>query len=88
MMPENTDFNTTMTFEESAAFDMTFSDVETFNTEMNEVVSVVTSDHRELTHRDAAEQHPITSITDLAPELGARPSTALSNQDILNILST
>lgn len=87
-MPENTDFTTAMTFDESAAFDMTFSDVENFNTEMNEVVNVVTSDHRELTHRDAAEQHPIDSITYLSTELSSRPSTAMTNQDIFNILST
>lgn len=87
-MPENTDFTTAMTFDESAAFDMTFSDVENFNTEMNEVVNVVTSDHRELTHRDAEEQHPITAITSLAPELSARPSTAMTNLDILNILQS
>lgn len=85
-MPENADFTTTMTFEESADFNMTFSDVERFNTEMNEVVNVVTSDHRELNHRDAAEQHPISAITYLEPELQQRPSTAMSNLDILNIL--
>lgn len=87
-MPENTDFTTAMTFDESAAFDMTFSDVENFNTEMNEVVNVVTSDHRELTHRDAAEQHPIESITYLSTELSSRPSAAMTNQEILNILNS
>lgn len=87
-MPENTDFTTAMTFDESASFDMTFSDVENFNTEMNEVVNVVTSDHRELTHRDAAEQHPIESITYLSTELSSRPSAAMTNQEILNILNS
>ena len=82
----------------SATFDTTFSDVEnfktvftaeeTFNTEMTQIVEVVTSDHRQLNHRDAVDQHPITSITNLIPELGVRPSTAMSNQDIQNILST
>lgn len=82
---------------DSATFNMTFSEDETFNAEMNaeeifstemsEVVQVTTSDHRELTHRDAEEQHPISSITYLTPELNVRPSTALSNQDIQNILN-
>lgn len=76
-----------MAFTESEAFNMTFKAEETFATEMTEVVQVTTSDHRELTHRDAAEQHPIESITNLTPELSVRPSTALSNLDIQNILN-
>ena len=54
---------------------------------MTQIVKVTISDHRELTHRDADEQHPINAITNLAPELTARPSTALSNTDIQNILN-
>ena len=72
---------------DSATFNMTFSEEETFKTEMSEVVKVTTSDHRELTHRDAEEQHPISSITYLTPELSVRPSQAMSNQDIQNILN-
>ena len=72
---------------DSATFNMTFSEEETFKTEMSEVVKVTTSDHRELTHRDAEEQHPISSITYLTPELNVRPSQAMSNMDIQNILN-
>lgn len=72
---------------DSATFNMTFSEEETFKTEMSEVVKVTTSDHRELTHRDADEQHPISSITYLTPELSIRPSQAMSNMDIQNILN-
>lgn len=73
---------------DNATFKMTFSVDETFQTKMTQIVEVVTSDHRQLNHRDAVDQHPITSITNLIPELGVRPSTAMSNQDIQNILST
>ena len=66
---------------------LTFDEDQTFETTMDEVVTVVTSDHRELTHRDAEEQHPISSITYLTPELSVRPSQAMSNQDIQNILN-
>lgn len=76
-----------MTFAADAAFNTSFSADETFTTEMTEVVTVTTSDHRELTHRDAEEQHPISSITYLTPELNVRPSTAMSNTDIQNILN-
>lgn len=68
--------------------ELTFDEDQTFNTTMDEIVKVVEADHTQLINRDAPEQHPITSITYLEPELEARPSTALSNQDILNILST
>lgn len=46
----------------------------------------VITDHRLLEYRDASDQHPIESITNLEPELNWRPSTALSNSDIQSIL--
>lgn len=47
-----------------------------------------TSDHRELTNRDAGEQHPIGAITGLDQELAKRVSEddALSVVDIIKIL--
>lgn len=45
------------------------------------------TDHRELTHRDSENQHPIDAITYLEPELAIRPSEALTNQDIQRILN-
>lgn len=86
-MKTNAEWKTNLTFDDTEAFNTTFSDAETFSTAMNEVVQVVTSDHRELTNRDAENQHPIGAITSLSPELGARPSAALSNQDIQIILN-
>ena len=44
------------------------------------------TDHRELTNRDASDQHPIGAITDLEAELAARPTAILSNMDIQRIL--
>lgn len=86
-MPEPTEWRTDLTFDDDQTFEMEFENAETFDTTMDRIVEVVTSDHRELLHRDAAEQHPIESITYLEPELSVRPSTALNNQDIQNILN-
>ena len=83
----NTEWTTNLAFDEDASFNVTFEGAETFNTTMDEVVEVVTSDHRQLTHRDAEEQHPITAITYLATELSSRPSAPMTNQEILDILN-
>ena len=56
--------------------------------EPQNITEIKTDDHRKLTHRDAADQHPISAITDLEAELNVRPSSALTNQDIQNILNT
>lgn len=72
---------------DSATFNMDFSADEIFQTQMTETVQITASDHRKLMYRDAEEQHPISSITYLTPELNVRPSTAMSNTDIQNILN-
>lgn len=82
------DWTTNLTFSEDATFNTEFSGVETFDTTMDQVVQVITSDHRELNYRDADNQHPISAITDLSPELGVRPSSAMSNMDIQNIMNS
>lgn len=87
-MATNVEWTTALNFNDDATFNVNFDDADTFDTTMDQIVEVTTSDHRQLTHRDAEEQHPISAITALAPELSARPSTAMTNQDILNILST
>lgn len=73
---------------DSATFNMTFSADETFQTKMTQIVEVVTSDHRDLMHRDAADQHPIAAITNLDTQLQNRvvSGNALTNEDIENIL--
>lgn len=47
-----------------------------------------TFDHRELTNRDAAEQHPIGSISGLANELSRipEPVEALTNEELEGLL--
>lgn len=47
-----------------------------------------TKDHSSLFNRDKPGQHPIDAITRLTGELEVRPSEALNNQDIQNILNT
>ena len=72
------DWTTTLTFDED----------QTFETTMEQVVEVVTSDHTKLTNRDAPEQHPISAITNLDTELDNRvvDGNALTNQEIEQII--
>ena len=72
------DWNTTLTFEEDATFD----------TEWDQVVEVASKDHRQLTNRDANDQHPISAITKLADELNGKVESTdtISNLDILKII--
>lgn len=46
-----------------------FDDDDNTDTDMGEVQVVVSSDHRELRHREDANQHPISSITGLQDTL-------------------
>ena len=67
---------------------LTFDTDPTFDTTMDEVVEVSTSDHTKLKNRDAAEQHPISSITNLNTELDNRvvSGDTLSNLEIEQII--
>lgn len=80
-------FRINLTFDNEATFDTFFEDQGgDFNTDFGETTTVTTSDHRELTHRDATMQHPIASITDLTDELEVRPDEYMSNMEIYEIL--
>lgn len=85
-MNDNATFNTT--FDSAETFNTSFQAEETFDTEMTEIVEIVTSDHRELNHRDAENQHPIGSISNLQTELQNRvvSGNALTNMEIDQIL--
>lgn len=85
-MSQRVEWTTNLTFEGDSEFDTGFRNCEKFNTTMEQVTEITTSDHRKLTHRDAEDQHPINAITSLEPELSIRPSATLTNQDIANIL--
>lgn len=89
-MDEKLEWETDLTFEESGTFDASFEADETFQTEMEEVVEVVTSDHTKLTNRDAADQHPIKAITNLENSLERKLESAgfLSNLEIQAILES
>lgn len=82
------EWTTNLTFSEDATFNTEFNGAETFNTTMDQVVEIVTSDHRQLNYRDAEDQHPISAISYLSQELDQKPSTAISNTDIQNILNS
>lgn len=60
----------------------------TTNGSMSGTLSAVVSDHTILTGRDAPNQHPITSVTNLEPALSVLPSEAMTNADIQAIMST
>lgn len=68
--------------------ELTFDQDQTFETTMEEITEVVTSDHTKLTNRDAPQQHPIESITNLNTELGNRvvSGNTLTNEDIEQII--
>lgn len=70
----------------SASFDMTFdnmltfdtsmqNNMLTFNTNMQELSVMHSDDHRKLLHRDAPDQHPISAITGLQTALDAKQDT-------------
>jgi len=87
MVEDRTDWITSLTFDDEAVFDTEFDDDLDFNTDLSEAVVVSEKDHRQLDHRDAPEQHPISAITDLAGELAVRPFERLTNADIANIMN-
>lgn len=87
MNVSNNTFWVDLTFDNSATFETGFIETNTmFDAGFSEITKVTTSDHRELTHRDALEQHPIESITYLTDELDIRPDEYLTNIDIYEIL--
>lgn len=50
--------------------------------EMGEVQQVTTSDHRELSHRDKPDQHPMSAITGLEDALDEVDTDTISNTEI------
>lgn len=50
-------------------------------------VVVGIDDHTKLKNRDAEDQHPISAITKLKSTLDSKPSEALSNSDIEELLN-
>ena len=51
-------------------------------------LSRAVGDHTILTGRDAPDQHPIASVTNLEPALSALPSQVITNADIQAIMNS
>lgn len=88
-MSDNTvNWHTDLTFDESEAFDTTYSSVESFGTSMDSIVEIVISDHTKLLNLDADNQHPINAIKNLNTELTNRvvAGNALTNLEIEELL--
>lgn len=87
-MPNPAEWTINLQFEESGHFNTTFEEAETFDTTMDNIVQVMINDHRELTHRDAEDQHPISAISNLAAELEVRTDAPISNLEIWTIIQS
>lgn len=64
---------------------ITITDEEGTTEEYVEDGSEGTTDHAELSNRDAEDQHPKSAITGLTADLAARPSEAITDAYILNL---
>ena len=73
--------------EELISIDQENSEDENVPVENENVVFGMENEHDHLIHRDYEDQHPIEAITQLLQELAARPTDALSNMDIQEILN-
>lgn len=73
--------------EELISIDQESTEDENISVENENVVSGMENEHDRLIHRDYEDQHPNEAITQLLQELAARPTDALTNMDIQNILN-
>ncbi len=68
-------------------FNMTFNEnKKVFETGLAEEVVKAEKDHRELTNRDASDQHPIKAITNLQTELDSLEVKPIDNSELYEIL--
>lgn len=65
----------------SAYFNMEFEDVKTFDSDMQELTAIYSSDHKKLKNRDAEDQHPIEAITGLSAILESKQDGLLTDED-------
>ena len=75
----------TVSFDSGGVFAATLDASDDFGSGFGETELVHVSDHRELTHRNATEQHPISAITDLVSELADRPDAPIPDSFIDNL---
>ena len=69
------------------SFDAGFESESGFGVKFEAAQMVSTGDHRMLSKRDAPDQHPIAAISNLDRELSVRSSEAMTNTDIMAIIS-
>lgn len=74
-------------FSENSTFSFNMNSEENIDINVGEFASVSgggggTSDHRQLSYRNAPNQHTIGSITSLNDELGSRPKTVITDAEI------
>lgn len=83
MLVEERDFN--VSFDSGTDFDLGFNQSVSFGAGFGETELVHTSDHRELTHRDANDQHPMSAITGLGAALDAKQDALASGVSIKTV---
>lgn len=70
-------------FDNMHTFDTNIQEVPTFNASMQELTLVYGDDHTQLKNRDAANQHPIESITGLRTELDSKQAVLTAGNGII-----
>lgn len=67
----------------TASFNASFNNIHTFDASMQELTLVYGDDHAQLKNRDAANQHPIESITGLRTELDSKQAVLNAGNGII-----
>lgn len=70
-------------FNDSSFFNMYFDDMPTFNTGMQELTAVYSSDHNKLKNRDIDDQHPMSAITGLVAALNLKQDSLIAGNGIV-----
>lgn len=70
-------------FDNMQSFDTSMQEVYTFDASMQELTMVYGDDHTQLKNRDAANQHPIESITGLQAELDSKQAVLTAGNGII-----
>lgn len=72
-------------FDVDQGFGVSLGNEQAFDADFGEISVLEIKDHRELSHRDALEQHPISAIANLVDELAVRPDTPIDDSYIDNL---
>lgn len=72
-------------FDSGQDFGVSLGNEQGFDADFGEISVLEIKDHRELSHRDASKQHPISAIANLVDELAVRPDTPIDDSYIDNL---